>query len=293
MSWELLPVNYTDAVWSGNKKYTQIDNPDGTVSFLDVTAYTGREKSFFGAREANRMNEALNTLMSMVENGTDLYAAFQNYFNIQKELFTAEADNKYADFERYAQELQDQGDAIIAAIKDSTDTQFADFQKYAQELQKQIDAVLAAIKSSTDTEFSDFEDYVAELKAQGSTSIQKVQSDCSADYQTFQTYLAQLMTNGNAALDSIEKGYQERMATYESSQQAAFNEWFGSLQEKLSGDVATKLTAETTELDERLARLEHMVIQNDITAPVTDDDGALLVDDLGVAIVADWKHKEE
>ena len=162
-----------------------------------------------------------------------------------------------------------------------------------QELQEQIDAVLAGIKSSTDTEFSDFEDYVADLKAQGSTTIQKVQSDCSADYQAFQTYLAQLMTNGNAALDSIEKGYQERMATYESSQQAAFNEWFGSLQEKLSGDVATKLTAETTELDERLARLEHMVIQNDITAPVTDDDGALLVDDLGVAIVADWKHKEE
>ena len=83
------------------------------------------------------------------------------------------------------------------------------------------------------------------------------------------------------------------MNTFESDQQAAFNAWFGSLQSQLSGDVATKLTQETTELDERLSLLEHMVIQNDITAPVCNETGALLIDDLGFAIVADWKYKEE
>lgn len=61
MSWELLPVNYTDAVWSGLKRYNTITTEDGTVSFQDVTAYSNKEKSFFGARDANRMNEALNT----------------------------------------------------------------------------------------------------------------------------------------------------------------------------------------------------------------------------------------
>ena len=89
MAWVLLPVDYTDAVWAGLKKYTQIDNSDGTVSFQDVTVYTGKEKSFFGAIDANRMNEALNTIMSMLENGTDLYEAFQNYFALQKQLFEA------------------------------------------------------------------------------------------------------------------------------------------------------------------------------------------------------------
>ena len=34
MAWELLPVDYTDAVWSGLKKYTEITNDDGTVSFI-------------------------------------------------------------------------------------------------------------------------------------------------------------------------------------------------------------------------------------------------------------------
>lgn len=106
MAWELLPVDYTDAVWSGLKRYSQINNEDGSVSFQDITAYTGKEKSFFGAKDANRMNEALNTLMSMVESGTDLYTAFQNYFAEQKTLFEKEADSKASEFDDYTDNLE-------------------------------------------------------------------------------------------------------------------------------------------------------------------------------------------
>ena len=42
MAWKMLPTDYTDAVWSGLKKYSQIDNSDGTVSFQDVTVYSGK-----------------------------------------------------------------------------------------------------------------------------------------------------------------------------------------------------------------------------------------------------------
>lgn len=63
MAWEALPTNYTDAVWSGLKKYMMVNNEDGTVSFQDVTVYSNRENSFFGAKDANRMNEAINTIM--------------------------------------------------------------------------------------------------------------------------------------------------------------------------------------------------------------------------------------
>lgn len=52
------------------------------------------------------MNEALNTLMSMVENGTDLYEAFQNYFTEQKSLFKQETDSKAADFDDYTDNLK-------------------------------------------------------------------------------------------------------------------------------------------------------------------------------------------
>ena len=117
MAWELLPIDYTDAVWAGLKRYNQINNEDGSVSFQDITAYTGKEKSFFGAKDANRMNEALNTIMSMVENGTDLYTAFQNYFAEQKTLFEQEADSKATEFDNYTDNLEQEYKASMAAFE--------------------------------------------------------------------------------------------------------------------------------------------------------------------------------
>ena len=114
---KLLPVDYTDAVWAGLKRYNQINNEDGSVSFQDITAYTGKEKSFFGAKDANRMNEALNTIMSMVENGTDLYTAFQNYFAEQKTLFEQEADSKATEFDNYTDNLEQEYKASMAAFE--------------------------------------------------------------------------------------------------------------------------------------------------------------------------------
>lgn len=117
MAWELLPVDYTDAVWAGLKRYNQINNEDGSVSFQDITAYIGKEKSFFGAKDANRMNEALNTIMSMVENGTDLYTAFQNYFAEQKTLFEQEADSKATEFDNYTDNLEQEYKVSMAAFE--------------------------------------------------------------------------------------------------------------------------------------------------------------------------------
>lgn len=117
MAWELLPVDYTDAVWAGLKRYNQINNEDGSVSFQDITSYTGKEKSFFGAKDANRMNEALNTIMSMVEKGTDLYTAFQNYFAEQKTLFEQEADSKATEFDNYTDNLEQEYKVSMAAFE--------------------------------------------------------------------------------------------------------------------------------------------------------------------------------
>ena len=208
MAWKLLPTDYTDAVWSGLKRYTQVDNSDGTVSFNDVTTYTNKEKSFFGAKDANRMNEALNYIMSMLENGTNLYEEFQTYFTTQKELF----------------------------------------------------------KSSGDSSYQELTQYFVNLKAQGDSSLAQ-----------------------------IEKTYEEHMTTYEREQTAAVNTWFAGIKGKLNEDIAGSLQNQITEVDERLAALEHMTLKNLFTVPVAIDNTGttLLADDLGNAIVADWKYKEE
>lgn len=217
MAWTLLPTDYTDAVWSGLKKYSQVDNSDGTVSFQDVTVYTNREKSFFGAKDANRMNEALNYIMSMLESGTDLYEEFQTYFATQQQLF----------------------------------------------------------------------------ESSGNKVIENVRALTNAEYDSYVTYVADLKERGDSSLAEIEQTYEEHMTSYESEQKKAFDTWFDTIKGQLSEDVAGSLQNQTTELDERLSVLEHMVLKNDFTAPLTvDNSGTLLVDDLGFAIVADWKYKE-
>lgn len=217
MAWTLLSTDYTDAVWSGLKKYSQVDNSDGTVSFQDVTVYTNKEKSFFGAKDANRMNEALNYIMSMLESGTDLYEEFQTYFTTQKQLF----------------------------------------------------------------------------ESAGNKVIENVRALTNAEYDSYVTYVADLKERGDSSLAEIEQTYEEHMTSYESEQKKAFDTWFDTIKGQLSEDVAGSLQNQTTELDERLSALEHMVLKNDFTAPLTvDNSGTLLVDDLGFAIVADWKYKE-
>lgn len=58
-----LKTNYVDDVLDTTKnqlrKYQQIQNDDGTVSFVDVTEYTQVGTSF-GARDINDTNAAIN-----------------------------------------------------------------------------------------------------------------------------------------------------------------------------------------------------------------------------------------
>jgi len=205
MAWTPLKENYTDAIWSGLKKYNMTENPDNTVSFTDVTVYTNKENSFFGALDANAMNAAINVIMAMLENGTDLYTNFQTYFNTQKVIW----------------------------------------------------------QNTVNAEITDFETYISNLESQAATN-----------------------------LSAIEAGYASRMSAFENAQQALFTQWFDMVKGQLSSDVAGHLQNQITEIDDKLSNLEYMVLQNDLTVPISVDNSGttLLVDDIGYAIVADWKY---
>lgn len=217
MAWTLLPTNYTDAVWNGLKKFNMINNSDGTVSFNDMTVYTNKENSFFGSKDANKMNEALNYIMSMLENGTDLYEEFTSYFSTQKTKF------------------EDSANDVIENVRSLTNDQ----------------------------------------------------------YDSYKTYITNLKSEGDSALSTIEQNYNERMSQFESTSKSSFDTWFDTIKGQLSDDVATSLQSQITEVEERLSGLEHMSLQNDYSVPLVVNSNTtptLLVDDLGFAIVADWKY---
>ena len=62
MTFTPLKTDYKDATWRGLRKFFQIENADGTVSFRDKTSYTNKEESFFGAKDANTINSAINEI---------------------------------------------------------------------------------------------------------------------------------------------------------------------------------------------------------------------------------------
>lgn len=82
-----LKTNYKDAVFSGNRKYQEIDNGDGTVSFSDQTSYT-QQGDQFGASDINGTNSAINAMIgtktaTIPSNGwTGSSAPFQNTITV-------------------------------------------------------------------------------------------------------------------------------------------------------------------------------------------------------------------
>ncbi len=82
-------------------------------------------------------------------------------------------------------------------------------------------------------------------------------------------------------ISSKENSYNMKVSTLMAAARKAAVAAAGGLQDQI------------TEADERLALLERMALHNEFSAPIAvDDSGAVLVDDLGFAIVADWKYKE-
>lgn len=115
MSFELLPTDYKDISYTGNRKYNKINNDDGTISFQDVTAYENRDKAFFGAKTANKMNEALNSIMTALENGTDLYGEFQRFFENQKGEFRKNSELNLDELKVIMKTYQDKQKIIFEA----------------------------------------------------------------------------------------------------------------------------------------------------------------------------------
>ena len=58
-----LRTNYKDDVFTGKRKYTEIDNGDGTISFNDETEYT-QTGDTYGAAQINETNDVVNNLDS-------------------------------------------------------------------------------------------------------------------------------------------------------------------------------------------------------------------------------------
>lgn len=146
----------------------------------------------------------------------------------------------------------------------------------------------------TEVFFAQFEAFYAEFVDRSEASYAEFRDMAQQAYSTFTStideYIEDLETRGEENLTEITESLQE----FQRTSQNAFNAWFATVQGLLDEDIAGHLINITNEQEARLALLEKMLIQNQITAPIRADDteeAVLLVDDDGNAIVADWKYQ--
>ena len=64
-----LKTNYKDDVFTGNRKYKQTSNSDGSISLEDTTEYT-QEGDIFAAKDINDTNTAVNANAASITNLT-------------------------------------------------------------------------------------------------------------------------------------------------------------------------------------------------------------------------------
>lgn len=247
MAWELLRTDYQDAVWDGLKKYTEIKNSDGTISLRDVTTYLVYEQSFFGAKDANAINTAVNAIMAALENGTDLYEAFTQFFDNQKQEFEINADNKLSDFEKYIAVLQKGADGDVDKLED--------------EFVKKCDNSYMYFVENMTTKYNS---YVSDLSS----------------------YLTALQNKGNSDMTDIV----QRLTEFETEQESLWETWFQSVKDKMSDDVAAKITLQLEQHETRISALEEMVISGEIFAQLATEDGDVLTTESGDIIEAYWYY---
>ena len=92
-----LKTDYKDDIFSGNRKYAQIDNGDGTVSFTDETEYDQVGDSF-GATQINEIDGKINSIDTSIGTiNTNISNINTSINNLNSEL-TASGTKFYFDY---------------------------------------------------------------------------------------------------------------------------------------------------------------------------------------------------
>ena len=134
-----------------------------------------------------------------------------------------------------------------------------------------------------------YEDFTERSEETYNEFCDNAEQSYNAFSNTLTNYITELEESGDESVTEIVDSLRE----FQRTSQNAFNEWFATVQGLLDEDIAGRLINITDEHEARLALLEKMVIQNDISAPLRADDDAatlLLADDEDNVLVADWKY---
>ena len=113
-------------------------------------------------------------------------------------------------------------------------------------------------------------------------------NDAYADYSTMLAeYERQLQEAGTGNLTTIIENFN----VYAENMRRQMDDLYQSMLDLLDGTAAGKLQNQLNEHEERITTTEHMVIKNDIFAPIDTGDGKLLAIHTGAILLANWQYE--
>lgn len=190
--------------------------------------------------------------------------------------------NLYNQFESYFQDFKDHYEADYATWT-------------AQQKQAYLDYV-AATKLAYDNWVSNRQNAYTQWTAEKMLEYAQFVSTSEKDYtdyikaktDAYEAFVTEKEKDYNEWTAEQKAEYRQWYNVHTTTWTAEFTEWFNTLKDKLSGDVAGNLQLEIDEHEERLSRVEHMVISGIIEAPIATSDNELIATSDGDVIAAQW-----
>lgn len=190
--------------------------------------------------------------------------------------------NLYNQFESYFQDFKDHYEADYATWT-------------AQQKQAYLDYV-AATKLAYDNWVSNRQNAYTQWTAEKMLEYAQFVNTSEKDYtdyikaktDAYEAFVTEKEKDYNEWTAEQKAEYRQWYNVHTTTWTAEFTEWFNTLKDKLSGDVAGNLQMEIDEHEERLSRVEHMVISGIIEAPIATSDNELIATSDGDVIAAQW-----
>lgn len=144
---------------------------------------------------------------------------------------------------------------------------------------------------------SAYQNFYTQLNDLYNSYIEKYDVDYADFTEKMLTAYHQYLSDLGAYFESLqEKAYTDmtdivkRLSEFEIEQEALWNAWFDSIKGKMDGDIGAKAILMLEEQERKLNDIEEMLISGEIHAPLSTEDGDVLITENGDMIEAFWYY---
>lgn len=180
---------------------------------------------------------------------------------------------------------------LVTGVVDQIDTTnlYNQFESYFKDFKEKYEA---DYDKWTEEQKQAYLNFIAEKQLNYEQFVDKSEKDYTeyteSKKDAFDLFVSQSENNYNEWTEEQKAEYQKWYETHTVAWSNEFTQWFESIKDKLSGDIAGNLQLQIDEYEERLSRLERMIFTGMLEAPIVTDDGKLIAMSNGDIIEAVW-----